>query len=475
MLAVCFPQARGANPRTVKCLLQLDLPKPYLYTDPVGLQVDIARNAMTSVALAYKEVTHLMFIDDDMTFDRDAVRRLLTHDLPIVGGLCHNRRPPYPPILIHDSPRGFEFQYDYPEGLVEVDATGAAFLLVKREVFEAIRAEFPDEEPWRPKGVSEDVSFCRRAREAGFKVFVDTTIKIGHVGEVVVDEGFAARNRTFKAQPWFPKKMMPPGSPRASIIVPTYNQCPAFLRTAVESALCQTVPVEVIVVDDGSNVPARTVLLPEVETGIFRLAERAGRLRIVRHEENLGCYPALNTGISEMRTPWFVWLSSDDILYANKVEAHLAAMETTRLGEVDYVPGASFCGYDVLLPFGAMSTTVITPYNWKTIAEQDNMLSQGCVIGSPTPMIHLNVLDLARLPNGDYFDTSLPIVADWDLWCRVGREVFWRPVNEILVTRREHEGNDSTRFMLDPEKKAQWMREIEIVKKRYGNTVKETP
>jgi hypothetical protein len=33
--------------------------------------------------------------------------------------------------------------------------------------------------------LSEDFSFCHRARAAGYKIFADTTIRLGHVGRYV--------------------------------------------------------------------------------------------------------------------------------------------------------------------------------------------------------------------------------------------------------------------------------------------------
>jgi len=172
--------------------------------DVVGMPIVLARQALTASALAtVPNLTHILWVDDDMCFQPDAIWRLLNHDLPIVGGLCHNRRPPsYQPILLKKfseerrKDRGAEygFIYDYPKGsLLPVDATGAAFLLVKREVFDHMDGQ----EWWTPRGnVWEDISFCERARDAGFPAYVDTSLDIGHVGECMVDSAFAVRNRT---------------------------------------------------------------------------------------------------------------------------------------------------------------------------------------------------------------------------------------------------------------------------------------
>lgn len=191
----------------MRSLIGADLPRPFIVLDQVGYDVADARNAIASAALGDPEVTHLLWIDDDATFPSDAVKRLLAHRLPIVGGLCFGRRPPYPPILLHEDPKseiGYRFQYEYPEGLVEVDATGCHFLLVKRQVFEDVykRCTTPREGPFTQRGFGEDVSFCQRARECGYRIMVDASVKIGHLGEVNVDETFAKRNRAYLLNEW---------------------------------------------------------------------------------------------------------------------------------------------------------------------------------------------------------------------------------------------------------------------------------
>lgn len=215
VVALCMPIADQLHYRTLNSIMGAFSGTPR----EVGLQwfgrtdapVDVARNVLVEGILKeHPQVTHFMWVDDDMVFAPDAIAKLLARDLPIVGGLCHNRRHPYQPILMRrvDGSIGYSYVYDWPEGeLVEVDATGAAFLLVKREVFEKLAATLPKEEqPFTmDKNGGEDVRFCERAKDAGFSIFVDTSVSVGHVGEVVVDDAFARRNRDCLLVPWRPK------------------------------------------------------------------------------------------------------------------------------------------------------------------------------------------------------------------------------------------------------------------------------
>jgi GT2 family glycosyltransferase len=37
-------------------------------------------------------------------------------------------------------------------------------------------------------GMGEDMTFCFRARQAGFKLYCDSRVKIGHIGQKIYDE-----------------------------------------------------------------------------------------------------------------------------------------------------------------------------------------------------------------------------------------------------------------------------------------------
>lgn len=211
-VAVCMPMTRrgGIHPLTHRSIVNLQLPEGNRFLDIVDMPVDEARNRLVRAALSLKDVTHVLFIDSDMVFSSDAAMRLLKSGYPVVGGLCHNRRHPFQPVLMReqshgDTDNGYAYMYDYDLGHVKVDATGAAFLLIARNVFEQITLR-PQLGEWFAMRArfSEDVSFCQRVKEAGFPIFVDTTVQVGHVAEVIVNPDFARRNRNVYLNPWSP-------------------------------------------------------------------------------------------------------------------------------------------------------------------------------------------------------------------------------------------------------------------------------
>ncbi len=216
-VCICTPVYDTMEVLFERSMRALDMPSMTAREETWGVTIDEARRVLVEKALEKCWVTHVLFVDADMVFPTNALTQLLKYDLPIVGGLYFNRRPPYAPMLLRSNhPSRHVMQgllghvYGYPSGkLVEVDATGCGFMLIAREVFEKINETEPNNWFDRGMGLPEDFSFCCRALQAGFKIFVDTGLNIGHVGKVVIDADFARINGHVPMigdpqQPWNP-------------------------------------------------------------------------------------------------------------------------------------------------------------------------------------------------------------------------------------------------------------------------------
>lgn len=103
---------------------------------------------------------------------------------------------------------------------------------------------------------------------------------------------------------------------RVSIVVITFNDA-EHVTEAIESALAQGDEVgEVIVVDDCS-----TDATPDV---LAALAEAEPRVRVLTRTTNSGgCGTPRNDGLAATRTPYLLFLDSDDVLAQGAVEALL--------------------------------------------------------------------------------------------------------------------------------------------------------
>lgn len=147
----------------------------------------------------------LMFIDDDMVWKPEAIAQLVASrdevDADIMGGLCFRRSAPYQPTMfMRESPTSGAYNYleDWDTDVVEVDATGMAFVIIHKRVFEmiigspmppyAVRARMNPTEFFRWTGLfGEDLQFCQDAKAAGARIFVDTRVEIGHISEIEVN------------------------------------------------------------------------------------------------------------------------------------------------------------------------------------------------------------------------------------------------------------------------------------------------
>lgn len=132
---------------------------------------------------------HLFLTNDDHIYAKDALTRLLAHDKDITCGLYLKRSFPYEPIVYEAiSEHGARHRYlkSGERGLVRVAAGGGGAMLIKRRVLEGLP------QPWwrlatiEPDLISEDLSFCKSAVDAGFEIWCDLDVRVGHIAVVPV-------------------------------------------------------------------------------------------------------------------------------------------------------------------------------------------------------------------------------------------------------------------------------------------------
>jgi hypothetical protein len=160
--------------------------------------VPFAREFLADMALKY-ECDYLFMIDDDMLAPFDTFFQLVEHDRDIVAALAFTRNPPHNPV-IYKLKQGWdpvsrsrfyanEYVMNYPRfALVECDAVGFGAVVIKMDLFKKMA------KPWFMSSAScgEDVLFCAKAKEAGYRIFMDTSCKLGHLSDpIVVTEEYA--------------------------------------------------------------------------------------------------------------------------------------------------------------------------------------------------------------------------------------------------------------------------------------------
>lgn len=110
--------------------------------------------------------------------------------------------------------------------------------------------------------------------------------------------------------------------PMVSVVIPAYN-CAAYIVQALDSAFAQEVPLEVLVIDDGSRDGLLEVLKPYLGRPDFRYFS---------NPVNLGAAGSRNRGVQKASGTYVAFLDADDWWEKGKLAAQLAAI--MRTGDV---------------------------------------------------------------------------------------------------------------------------------------------
>lgn len=141
----------------------------------------------------------VFWLDSDMVFQQDILVQMLDvareKDLDFLSGIYFRRVPPYTPVAFDhlevDEKNNCEWSEfeELPQSLFEVGGCGFGGVLVKTEVLAKVQEKFGN--MFFPIAqMGEDLSFCWRARQCGYKVWMDPTIVLGHVGYSVINRKF---------------------------------------------------------------------------------------------------------------------------------------------------------------------------------------------------------------------------------------------------------------------------------------------
>ena len=175
------------KPEGVECTLAMQM----------GSLIYTSRNSLAQRAIQM-DADYVFWLDSDMVFEPDTLVRMLKtlreNDLDILTGLYFRRVRPYTPVLFDklDIRRNIcswsEF-HEIPTGLFEVGGCGFGCVLMNAGVFLDVQAKHGN--MFAPLGNNgEDIAFCWRARDCGYKIYCDPSIICGHVGKIIVDEKF---------------------------------------------------------------------------------------------------------------------------------------------------------------------------------------------------------------------------------------------------------------------------------------------
>ncbi len=152
----------------------------------IGHQLPFARNRGVQKALS-DNFDYIFWLDSDMIFPSDSLERLLQRKKDIIHALSFRRTAPHYPCLFEwrEDLKSYE-TIDYSkksDDLIECDAAGSACTLINTKVYKQLKAPYYY---YRDNLFSSDLTFSENARKIGFVIYVDRTLKTGHIGNASV-------------------------------------------------------------------------------------------------------------------------------------------------------------------------------------------------------------------------------------------------------------------------------------------------
>ena len=235
-----------------------------------------------------------------------------------------------------------------------------------------------------------------------------------------------------------------------SILIPTYNQTPDYLAAAVSSALWQTHPCQIIVVDDGSEPRQEEIIKRELHRKYGPFYDN-DTVQYV-WQENRGVAGALNRALELATGDYIQWLPSDDVYTQARTELMLKHLlrEEAVIGYSAWEDG---------LP-GATTTWPAPCY--PTQMEFFEALKRHCFVNAATVMWHRLVFQEVGI-----FDTNMVHAQDYEFLLRCAEKHNFLGVNEPLVRRRRHE-KQMLNTLREPQEAEKKRRDMEYIRQRYG-------
>lgn len=170
----------------------------YSQQDPI---IHRARNLMVREFMK-TDCTDMIFVDADVGFEQGTLLRLASHPVDLVGAVYPKRKEPleFPVGWIQERAM---LVPDAGTGLLEVKSIPSGCMRISRKLIQALIDQHPEWMYYNFDGgksyalfdfervnnimFGEDVVFCKRARDAGFKVWADPMVNMTHTGHKVFE------------------------------------------------------------------------------------------------------------------------------------------------------------------------------------------------------------------------------------------------------------------------------------------------
>lgn len=128
---------------------------------------------------------HILWLDSDQMFKPTLMIDFVSSEKDMVTGVIPMRRPPYTPCVYKVKDDELKQVTDLGDRLFEVDGCGFGAVFMKTEILQKCFDKYKT--CFQPiYGYGEDLSFCLRVKELGYKIYADPRIDIGHIAKTVI-------------------------------------------------------------------------------------------------------------------------------------------------------------------------------------------------------------------------------------------------------------------------------------------------
>jgi glycosyltransferase involved in cell wall biosynthesis len=235
-----------------------------------------------------------------------------------------------------------------------------------------------------------------------------------------------------------------------TVVVVSYNH-ELFLGDLLQSVESQTVsPARLIICDDAST---------DGSAALIREYSRRSSLATQLHlsTENIGLTRTLNRAISEVATPYFAYISGDDVMAPRRLELQLAHFEAAT-------SNCAFVYSDALRIDAAgrtLAKTFFDVFRPEVVTDSFANLLRGNWIPAASVIMRTEaVRQVGGYDEGLFFE-------DHDMWLRLAREYSFTSVPEPLVSYRELDSSLGHRKFRDHDNDWQWAK-VHIRAKHLG-------
>ena len=179
----------------MKCMLDMVKDDNTSYTVIKNSLIYNARNTIAQNAIRYG-FDRVLWLDSDMLFPPYILPELAEHmdkGLDFVSGLYYMRSEQKKPVVYSDvwytltnntAESGATPVDAMPYGLFEIGGAGFGCVMTSVTMLKKLVERYGA--PFTPMmGLGEDLAFCWRAKQNGFKMYCDSRIKCGHIGQAV--------------------------------------------------------------------------------------------------------------------------------------------------------------------------------------------------------------------------------------------------------------------------------------------------